>query len=109
MKSSAMSRSLVRSQNPPCRESDEQNRGAGEERELDPLELPEAARRLIDGMGESASPLYGAEIVWIARMADSALHTIVVPGEVHRLEHVTGSVAGEILDLPRPLERREGV
>src|SRR5947209_2375621 len=50
MKSSAMRRlcPLVGAENAPGGEGDEDQRHAEEERELDPLELPEAARRLVD-------------------------------------------------------------
>ena len=41
---------LVGAENPPGGEGDQEQRDAGEERELDPLELPEAARRLVDGV-----------------------------------------------------------
>src|SRR5262249_7394153 len=49
--------SLVGPKHPPDCESDQERAEASEERELDPLKLPETARRLVDRMVEAATVL----------------------------------------------------
>ena len=48
---------------PPRREGDEEKPDAGEERELDPLELPEAARRLLDRVREAGTVTRHARLI----------------------------------------------
>src|SRR5215467_1716763 len=98
---------LVRGEQAPGGEGDQKQRGAAKECRLDPLELPEAARRLVDGMREVGS------VTGQAALADplEAVHAgprALLENACTVRQRTAGPVARRLADNPSLAEVRTG-